>query len=78
MPDSDAQPTFLESPDQSQFEVWVAGQLVGVVEYRRRADRIAFIQTEIDEAHEGHGLGWRLISDALEKAREENLEVMPF
>ena len=68
----------LDSPERSRFELEVDGALVGFVDYRRRPGAIAFLHTEIDPAHEGEGLGGVLVSEALDAARREGMQVLPF
>lgn len=54
------------------------GNLAGFAQYRSRPGLIAFIHTEVDEAHEGEGLGSKLVAYALDDARARGLEVLPF
>ena len=51
--------------------------MIGEAAYRRRNGRIALIHTEVDEALEGRGLGSRLVTAALDDARDQGLEVVP-
>jgi uncharacterized protein len=64
--------------ERSRFEVRVDGELAGFAEYRRRPELIAFVHTLIDPRFEGHGLGGRLVRAALDDARAEGLDVLPF
>ena len=68
----------MDATDRERFEILDGDERVGFVQYRRRPGLIAFIHTEIDERHEGQGLGSELIGAALERAREEELAVLPF
>jgi uncharacterized protein len=36
------------------------------------------VHTEVDEAHEGEGLGGTLVQAALDRARADRLTVLPF
>ena len=65
-------------PARDRFEIEVDGALVGFVLYRRGPGTIAFVHTEIDQAHEGAGLGGILVSAALDEARREGSRVLPF
>jgi predicted GNAT family acetyltransferase len=67
-----------ENPDQSRFEVFADGELAGFAVYRRSPGQLAFVHTEIADAFEGHGLGSRLATAALDAAREEGAAVLPF
>jgi predicted GNAT family acetyltransferase len=71
------QPEVRDNPDRSRFEVTVDGKRVGYMRYRRFPDRIDLIHTEILPQHEGKGYGGVLIAGALDRAREEGLEVIP-
>jgi uncharacterized protein len=68
----------VDATDRERFEILDGDERVGFVQYRRRPGLIAFIHTEIDERHEGQGLGSELIGAALDRAREERLAVLPF
>ena len=68
----------LDVPEQSRFEIRVAGELAGYAAYRRRPQLIAFTHTLIDPRFEGQGLAHRLVATALSEARSEGLAVLPF
>jgi predicted GNAT family acetyltransferase len=72
--------TVTDNSGQEQFEIAIDGERVGLAAYRRSKGRgiLAFIHTEIDEGHEGEGLGGQLVSAALDSAREQGLAVLPF
>jgi predicted GNAT family acetyltransferase len=70
--------TVHDSPERSRFEIEVDGALVGFAQYRRRPGVIAFLHTEIDPGHEGAGLGGVLVAAALDEARREGVQVLPF
>jgi predicted GNAT family acetyltransferase len=76
-PDS-ADVVVADNPEQQRYEVTADGALAGFAQYRARPGLIAFIHTEIDDAFEGRGLGGRLVSFALDDARRQGLEVLPF
>jgi predicted GNAT family acetyltransferase len=63
---------------QSRFEIEVDGKVAGYTSYQRGKDQIAFMHTEIEPAYEGRGLASQLIAAALDQARAEGLEVLPF
>ena len=60
-----------------RFEIRSDSQLAGFLSYRLRPGTIELVHTEIDEEFEGRGLGSRLISFALDDARERKLSVLP-
>jgi uncharacterized protein len=67
-----------DAPERDRFEIEVDGAVVGFVQYRRRPGALAFMHTEIDPDHEGAGLGGDLVAAALDEARREGLQVLPF
>jgi predicted GNAT family acetyltransferase len=72
-----AQPEVRDNPDRSQFELLADGRRVGYLRYRRFADGIDLIHTEILPQHEGKGYGSALIAGVLALVREEGLAVIP-
>ncbi len=60
----------------SQFEIADNGDLAELI-YRRRADRLVLIHTEVPEAMGGRGVGGQLVRAALRKAKAEGLTVVP-
>jgi predicted GNAT family acetyltransferase len=70
--------TVVDEPGRQRFEIRVGGELAGFTEYRRSPGLIAFIHTLIDPRFEGHGLGTRLVTDALSEVRVAGLAVLPF
>ncbi len=67
-----------DDADRERYEVFADDQLAGFTSYRKRPGLIAFIHTEVDDRFEGRGLGSRLVGFALEDARHQELEVLPF
>ncbi len=61
-----------------RYEIRVGGEPAGFLQYRLRPGLIELVHTEIDEEFEGRGLGSRLISFALDDARDRGLAVLPF
>jgi len=76
-PEPQDEPTVVNVPEASRYELRDGDRMIGEAAYRRRNGRIAFIHTEVDEGLEGRGLGSRLVETALEDARREGLEVVP-
>jgi predicted GNAT family acetyltransferase len=70
--------TIADNSEQQRYEVSVDGEVAGFARYKRGSDQIAFTHTEIDDRFEGQGLGSKLISFALDEAREHELAVLPF
>jgi uncharacterized protein len=75
---SDPKVTVADAPERGQFEITVDGQRAGFAAYQRLSKVIAFTHTEIDDSYEGQGLGTRLVSFALDNARGEGLDVLPY
>jgi|SRR6188768_4540787 len=73
-----AQITVADNAERERYEIRVDGKLAGFVKYRLRPELIELVHTEINDEFEGRGLGSRLISFALDDARERELAVLPF
>lgn len=68
----------VDNPDEARFEIFDGEEPAGFAQYHRFRNEIAFIHTEIDPKFEGRGLGSVLARAALDAAREQGLEVLPF
>ncbi len=66
-----------DNTDQSRYELIVEGEVVGSVDYHRRDDHITFTHAEVDDGHEGEGLGSFLSRAVLDAARDSGLAVHP-
>src|SRR3954449_1347814 len=66
-----------DNTGEHRFEIKVGGEVAGFAAYHDHAGRRTFTHTEIDDAHEGHGLGSTLVRHVLDDAREHRLEVIP-
>ena len=69
--------TVTRDESASRWEIRVDDQLVGFAAYQRTPDEIVFTHTEIDDGHEGEGLGGRLVRAALDDVRAEGLKALP-
>jgi predicted GNAT family acetyltransferase len=78
MPENPGDVKITNEPDAERFSISVDGELAGFTQYRERPGGLAFVHTEIDDRFEGHGLGSRLVSFALDDARSRGLAVLPF
>jgi uncharacterized protein len=67
-----------DNPNEGRYEIRVEGGLAGFAQYKGKPGQIAFTHTEVDDRFEGQGLGGRLVSFALDDARERGLAVLPF
>jgi uncharacterized protein len=75
---SPAEAEVVDVPEASRYELRVEGRPVGIAAYHRRGNRIAFTHTEVEDSCEGCGFGSRLAAAALDDARRQGLEVVPF
>jgi predicted GNAT family acetyltransferase len=66
----------IDNRADSRFELTVDGALAELV-YRRRADRLVLLHTEVPEAFGRQGIGGRLVRAAVERASGEGLTVVP-
>lgn len=76
-PEPELEPTVVNVPEASRYELRDGERMIGELAYRRRNGRMALIHTEVDEALERRGLGSRLVAAALDDSRREGLEVVP-
>ena len=65
-----------DNPERHRFEADL-GDGMAIAEYNLLSNAIMFTHTEVPEAHEGQGIGTRLIEHALASARERGLQVIP-
>ena len=61
---------------KSRFTITIDG-IVAELDYRRRADRLVLVHTEVPESLAGHGVGGELVQAAVERAAKERLTVVP-
>ena len=66
-----------DQPGRQRYEIAVDGQLAGFVQYRRQANVIDLVHTEIDPAFEGRGLGVRLARATLDDLARRGLQIIP-
>jgi predicted GNAT family acetyltransferase len=65
-----------DNRSQSRFEL-AAGGAVSVLVYRRRADRLVLVHTEVPESMGGRGIAGMLVQAAVDRASGEGLTVVP-
>jgi uncharacterized protein len=64
-------------PGRARYEIAVAGELAGFVEYRGADGALDLVHTEVLPAFEGRGLAARLAQFALDDARRQGRKVVP-
>lgn len=66
-----------DNPEDARFEARVDGELAGFAQYHLHGGRMTLFHTEVDSAHEGHGVGNELARYALEAAKARGWQVAP-
>ena len=66
-----------DNPSELRYELYVDCELAGQIRYRRQPGAIVLVHTDVDPRFEGHGLGSRLVQDALDDLRARGLAVVP-
>ena len=66
-----------DNADRHRFEIDLGDGTFAIAEYTLPAGKIMFTHTEVPPAHEGQGIGTKLIEFALGAARERDLKVIP-
>jgi len=69
-------PQISDNQAESRFELRTDAGTAELL-YRRRADRLVLLHTEVPPALEGHGVGGRLVAAAIDRAAREGLTVVP-
>ena len=69
----------VHSPELSRYELLAGdgGQLLGFVDYLPAGASVIVSHTEVDEGHEGQGLGAELVRGALDAIRASGKTVIP-
>lgn len=67
-----------DATERNRFIATIGGAQAGFIVYRLRPGLLALIHTEVAERFEGHGVGGKLARFALDQARAEGLQVLPF
>ncbi|UOG20556.1 N-acetyltransferase [Gordonia amicalis] len=71
----------VHNPDRERFELWVAGDLVGVLGYSMETidgqTTITVLHTVLYDEYTGHGLATRLTRTVIHFAREHNARIRP-
>lgn len=62
---------------RQRYEIAVAGELAGFVDYRVQGASVALVHTEVLPQFQGRGLAGRLAEFALEDVRRQGAKVVP-
>ena len=72
-----SEPTVTDEPEHSRYALRIGDELVGHIAYQRHGDVLDLVHTEVDDGHEGEGLGGRLAKGALDDIRRRGLHLTP-
>jgi uncharacterized protein len=70
-------PVVVDNPGERRFELHLEGVVVGRAHYLPAGDSVIVSHTEVDEGHEGEGLGSLLVRETLERIRASGKSVIP-
>jgi hypothetical protein len=71
------EPTVIDAPEDSRYELRDGDRLLGVAAYRRRGDQVVLTHTEVEDDEEHSGLGSTLVRSALDDVRSKGETVVP-
>lgn len=66
-----------KNDEKSRYEILQGGQVVSFAEFRPVGDAVMLPHTEIEQGHEGEGLGSQLAKFALDNVKTEGKRVIP-
>ncbi|MDR1151838.1 MAG: N-acetyltransferase, partial [Bifidobacteriaceae bacterium] len=70
--------TVQDNPARPAYELFDGTKLIGIAQYKRTGNQIAFTHTEVSPECTGKGLGHRLVGAALDDARDHGWQVLPY
>ena len=71
------EPRVVDNPPELRYEIWVDDRLAGEIRYTLDGEVVTMMHTDIDPAHEGGGLGQKLVAGALDDVRGQGRRVRP-
>lgn len=69
--------TVERQPAARRFEVYVGGELAGLVDYRERDGVVVFPHVEVYPRYESQGVGTQLVRSALDEVIGEGKQIQP-
>jgi predicted GNAT family acetyltransferase len=66
-----------DNPTKLRYEILRNSKVAGAITYRTAPGVKVLLHTEVEPAEEGHGVGDRLVSGALDDIRAHGLHVVP-
>lgn len=70
-------PELRKNEEKSQYELLEGERVIGHAEYRPVGNAVMLPHTEIEEGHEGEGLGSKLAKFALDDVKAQGKQVIP-
>jgi predicted GNAT family acetyltransferase len=70
--------TVTDRPAELRYEIEVAGEVAGFINYRRDDGVIEMVHTDVEPKWEGQGIGAALVKGALDDVRSRGLKVRPY
>ena len=71
------EPTVIDVPENSRYEIRDGDRLLGVAAYERRGNQVVVTHTEVESDAEHSGLGSTLVRAALDDVRSKGENVVP-
>jgi predicted GNAT family acetyltransferase len=66
-----------DNRERHRFELKLDGEVAAFAEYNELKNALLFTHTEVLPAHEGKGLGGKLVRFALDQVRERKVNAIP-
>lgn len=67
----------VDNAELNRYEVYVGSTLGGFTDYHAQPQLVTLMNTEIDPAFRGRGIGSRLVAGALDDVRRRGADVLP-
>lgn len=66
-----------DNAEASRFEAHINGERAGLADYRDRDGVRSFTHTEVDPSFGGHGVGSKLVDEALRATIADGMQIKP-